>query len=215
MNRLGWFFLFVGLAGAAGAQTVADARAWLPRWSDLDPNLRGEITVSLPWTAPADPLDRLARAAAGVASLKGLPVYSESLGRMETFLLDSYRIAQRGSKVAVADPPVDALPAVVLVHQVEEQAGDVESKLTIEKVGGGLLVTQTNLTPIRLWGLPFIDPGKLRTAVLLIPQKDHVDLVGVTEADTTRFFGLEKFKQTSLTHRLEALARWYVQRLRL
>jgi hypothetical protein len=145
------------------------------------------------------------------STMKGLLVYSDSLKKMETFIFDSYRVASLEDRRALPDPDPKDLSASLnyALYQKEEQAGAVYSRMSVHASGESTVVTLSNLTELRLFGLRFVGPGNLCTLFIVVPLDDRLVLYGATLANTPHLFGLERMKQKSFFYRMKALASWF------
>lgn len=145
------------------------------------------------------------------STMKGLLAFSDSKKKMETFILDSYRVGSLSNRQPLADPDVTNAPthSEYTVYQKEEQTGDVYSAMSVDLMDGYDIVTLTNLTELKFLGLRLVAPGELRTVFVVVPLEGKIALYGVTIANTPSFFGLERMKEKSFFYRMKALASWF------
>lgn len=145
------------------------------------------------------------------SSMKGLLVYSASLRKMETFIFDSYRVASLADRARLPDPVFSSIPQEYecTMYQKEEQTGDVYSRLSFANHGGWYSVSLNNLTGMRYLFFQLVAPKDLTTLFIIVPTSDKLLLYGITVANTPRFLGIERSKESSFSNRMKALAGWF------
>jgi hypothetical protein len=145
------------------------------------------------------------------SSMKGLLVYSASLKKMETFIFDSYQVNSLDDKKKLPDPVIDSAPShcEFTVYQKEEQTGDVYSRLSFDARDGLYSVSLNNLTAMKYLFFQLVAPKDLTTLFIIVPASGKFILYGITVANTPRFFGLERMKESSFSNRMKALAGWF------
>lgn len=172
----------------------------------------GLFLVDLPPARVQDDLSlRMVRAFTAFSTMKGLQVYSASLGKMETFIYDSCRIGSLEKKDPLPDPVFGSAPghAEFLIYQKEEQTGAVYSAMSFDARDGYCMVRLNNLTALRYLFFTLVAPRDLTTLFIMVPTSDKVVLYGVTVARTPQFLGIERTKQSSFFNRMKALASWF------
>jgi hypothetical protein len=172
----------------------------------------GLFLLDLPKTQDRVEMDgKVLKAFTSFSTMKGLLVYSASLKKMETFIYDSYRVDSLENRSPLPDPELAAATghAEFTLYQKEEQTGDVFSSMKLDVRDGYYTAVLNNLTGLRYLFFQLVAPRELTTLFVVVPVEDHLVLYGVTVANTPRFLGLERMKQSSFFYRMKALSTWF------
>ncbi len=150
-----------------------------------------------------------------IASMEGLEYYSLSKKAYDKLILASYRVQSAEHPDRLPDP---TFPAVLpyqkaVIFQKDNRLGDGLSEVVWRQTPQGLVMTLSNLQPLKYGILPLVDPGNLKMLFVVTVLSDKVAVYGVMEAKTVSLFGLERSKDENFRNRMRALASWLGQRI--
>ncbi len=150
-----------------------------------------------------------------IASMEGLEYYSLSKKAYDKLILASYRVQSAEHADKVADPTFTAVPPYqkAVIFQKDNRLGDGLSEVVWKQTPQGLVMTLSNLQPLKYGILPLVDPGNLKMLFVVIVLADKVAVYGVMEAKTASLFGLERSKDENFRNRMRALAGWLGKRI--
>lgn len=150
-----------------------------------------------------------------ISTMKGLEYYSASRKKMRTLFAESYLVDGPNSGLPQPDPVVTSIPAysTACVFQEDLTFGKNYYSAAYRYGGNYFLVDNRNLTTMRYLLVPMVRPGDSLSILVLIPAGRRILFYGLSGAHTARFFGLERAKEDSSYHRLQALYGWFTQRL--
>jgi len=186
---------------------------------DLNSTIAAEgfFLINKPSVAPEDLDPKIFNSFTAFSTLKGLQVYSVSLGHMETFLFDASLVNPANRSQRLPDTTVTTVPlqADYVVYEKEERTGDSYAMfhLDYDKDNDTFAVAVRNLTGINWLIFALVNPGNLQTLFYVVPCQDRLVVYGLTEVETGHFFGLEKAKQKSFYYRMRALVSWFADNI--
>jgi len=158
-----------------------------------------------------DAMLKIYNALNAVKSMAGTQYYSLSQKKMETLILESYRVDPKDKKTPLADPQFTEIPALqeISVFQKDNRLGNGVTKVLYQRqADGSLTLTMTNLEALTYFFVPLVAPGEMKMVFVVIPLADKIAVYAAMEVKTARFFGLEHSKDENFRNRLRALAGW-------
>jgi hypothetical protein len=150
-----------------------------------------------------------------IASMEGLEYYSLSKKAYDKLILASYRVQSAEHPDKLSDPTFTSIPPYqkAVIFQKDNRLGDGLSEVVWKQTPQGLVLTLSNLQPLKYGILPLVDPGNLKMLFVVTVLADKVAVYGVMEAKTVSLFGLERSKDENFRNRMRALASWLGQRI--
>jgi hypothetical protein len=150
-----------------------------------------------------------------IASMEGLQYYSLSKKAYDKLILASYRVQSTDHPDKIPDPMFTAVPAFqkAVIFQKDNRLGDGLSEVVWKQTPQGLVMTLTNLQPLKYGFLTLVDPGQLKMLFVVTVLADKVAVYGVMETKTASLMGLERSKDENFRNRMRALAGWLGQRI--
>ena len=149
-----------------------------------------------------------------ISGLEGLKYYSASRKRMRTLFERSYTLAGPEGKVRIGDLLVTDLPeySEIFVLQKDLTFGENIYRTEFQFLNGVVSTRTENLSTMRYFFLPMIQPGHSLNYILLIPCGNELLFYGVTFLRTPRLLGLERKKEDSLYNRMKAIYSWFLEK---
>ncbi len=151
-----------------------------------------------------------------VSTMEGIEYYSQSRGRMRTLFHESYVIADPEHRTRLPDPTATSLPGgqTIYAYQRDSSFGRNVLELTYSADAEGARLRMRNLTRMLYQGiLPAVGPHSLEIDLVVVPVDGYMLFYGVAAARTAALFGLEGRVEASFANRLEALFRWFLDRV--
>jgi hypothetical protein len=150
-----------------------------------------------------------------ISTLKGIEYFSVSRGRTHTLFSDATFVETQGAAARLPDPVRASPPADGLVERLRAAFDDASFgrytvDVTYETRGGAIVLTIENASVIRKLLIPVVQPGRLRSSVIVIPAGDRIVVYGLSCVHAADVFGLaERLGDESFANRLAALLSWF------
>jgi len=150
-----------------------------------------------------------------LGSMAGIQYYSLSQKKMETLILESWRVESSDKPAKVPDPVFTAIPPYqrAVVYQKDNRLGDGYSELIYKTAPGELTLTMKNLGTLKYGFLPLVDSQNLQMVFVVVPLADKVAVYAAMDVKTASLLGLEHAKDENFRNRMRALAAWLGTRI--
>ncbi len=147
-----------------------------------------------------------------ISTLTGIEYYSASRGHMRTFYYDACIIDSPESNIRLPDPVADRIPDYdkQIIYTRDSSLGKNLFDVTYLYYTDYFAMMMQNRSKIWKLFIPLVDPGELRTYVLIVPGDNYVLFYGISLIKTINPFGIAESKgQNSLYNRLVAFFNWF------
>jgi hypothetical protein len=155
------------------------------------------------------------RSFSSFTTMKGLLARSAVFDRMQSFILDSYRVSSAYHPVRLPDPDEPRAPssATYVLYGREALVGDVYYELNFLSHKDWFEVSLTNILPLKTLLFTLVQPRELLTLFCVVPTGDKILLYGLAMARMPSIPGIAGFERDSLANRMMALASWFQSNL--
>ena len=150
-----------------------------------------------------------------VSSMAGLQYYSLSQKKMDTLILESWRVVSPEAPQKLPDPTFSKVPPLqrAVVFQKDNRLGDGYTELVYQYQPGRLVLTMRNLGELKYGFLPLVGPQNLQMVFVVVPLADRVAVYAAMDVKTASLLGLEHAKDENFRNRMRALAGWLGTRI--
>jgi hypothetical protein len=150
-----------------------------------------------------------------VSTLEGIQYYSVTHRRMRMLFSAAYAVDGPDSRQPIPDPHFTDIPpySYLYVFQQDLTFGTNINIYEYYCSDGYILVKSKNLTPIRYFLFPVVQPDHYITYILLVPQAGKILFYGLMGVQLPPIFASGGSTEASLYNRLTALYEWFVGRL--
>lgn len=184
-----------------------------------DTNLIIEALVFLPSQAinnsssTSSQIDALGLAFNQFHSLQGIQYWSASRKIMRTLYTDAYRVDNPNDKNKIKDPETIGeframLPKKAYLYQKDQTFSGLIAEVQCAVTQTTFLMTNTNVTPLRLIGIPVLPADGIRTGFLAAPSPEGVFLYFVTSIKSPSIGRDRVFESAS--NKALALLHWFI-----
>ena len=184
-------------------------------------NLIIEALVFLPNSSPADPfsisaqLDSLGLIFNQFSSLEGIQYWSASRKIMRTLYVESYRIDNPKSRNRISDPSTASklktlLSKPMYLHQKDQTFDAIIFEVHCSITDSAFLMTNNNVTPVRMIGIPVLPENGLRTGFFAAPSPNGILLYFVTSIQSPSVARDRVFESAS--NKALALLHWFIEK---
>ena len=198
-----------------GAQTIIDHISS----ATTGTNLIIEALAFLPSPAigssysPSSQIDALGLVFNQFHSLQGIQYWSGSRKIMRTLYIEAYRVDNPNDKNKIKDPETIAefraiLPQKAYIYQKDQTFSGIITEVQCAASQTTFLMTNTNVTPLRLIGIPVLAVDGIRTGFLAAPSPDGIFLYFVTSIKSPSI-GRDRVFESAANKAL-ALLHWFV-----
>jgi hypothetical protein len=147
-----------------------------------------------------------------ISTLQGIEYYSASRGYMRTFFNDACIIDSPESNIRQPDPVVNTIPDYdkQIIYTKDSSFGKNHSDVTYLYYSDYFAMLMENRTAVTKFILTLIDPGEMKTYMLIVPKDNYILFYGVSLVKTINPFGAAEDKgKNSLYNRLVAFYNWF------
>lgn len=185
----------------------------------LDPNIGVEslYLLSIPGFLSNDnQILTLYNILRSVSTLKGIEYFSASRGRMRTFIKEAYTVNSFNEKERIPDQTVDRIPldSKITVFQEDLTFGKGYYSIVYRYSENIINLFMKNLTTLWYGVIPLIREENMHIHIAVFPLDNRILFYGNCGVKTVKFFGLEKTRTESFYYRIEALFRWFSDRIK-
>lgn len=198
----------------ATGPALAPAATSLPAGPSLAPSSSAMApkTPLVPYGV-TDQLDTLGLIFNQFGSLRGIPYWSSSRKISRTLYMEAYRIPSPNDRKKINDPKTVAqLHALVsqknYLYQKDQTFDGIVTEVECVLSRTGFLMINTNVTPLRLIGIPMLPADGLRTGFFVAPSADGILLYFVTSIKAPSIGKNRVFESAS--NKALALLHWFV-----
>ena len=144
-----------------------------------------------------------------ISTLTGIEYYSASRSRMRIFFEDACIIDTPESNIRLPDPTAERIPDYdkQIIYTKDSSLGKLHSDVTYLYYADYFAMMMQNKTKIWQFFIPLVDPGELKTYMLIIPEDDYILFYGISLIKT--FGAAESRGRNSLYNRLVAFFNWF------
>lgn len=149
-----------------------------------------------------------------ISTLEGIEYYSASRGHMRTFFEDACIIDSPESNIRQPDPVVNTIPDYdkQVIYTKDLSFGKNQSDVTYLYYSDYFAMIMENRTAVTKFIFTLVDPGEMKTYMLIIPKNNYILFYGVSLIKTMNPFGAAEDKgKNSLYNRLVAFYNWFKQ----
>jgi len=198
-----------------GAQTIINHI----NSATTDSNLIIEALVFLPSPAlggsysASSQIDALGLLFNQFSSLQGIQYWSASRKIMRTLYTDAFRVDNPNDKNKIKDPETIAefraiLPQKTYIYQKDQTFSGIITEVQCAISQTTFLMTNTNVTPLRLIGIPVLSADGIRTGFLAAPSPEGIFLYFVTSIKSPSIGRDRVFESAS--NKALALLHWFI-----
>jgi hypothetical protein len=147
-----------------------------------------------------------------ISTLTGIEYYSASRERMRTFFYDACVIDNPESNIRQPDPLVEEIPGFdkFYIYTEDSSLGKNISTVTYFKYSNYMAMVMENYSTIWKFIFPIIQPGEMKTYMVIIPYEEYILFYGFSTIKTFELISTaEKKGIPSTTNRLKAFYNWF------
>lgn len=154
-------------------------------------------------------IEKVSQIMRSISKMKGMEYYSNTRKRWDTLYLDSYRIENPYSTLALEDDLEGSSDGKILyAYQEEHSFGKGVYKIQYSENSKVVLMKMENVTTLAYGIIKAVKPGNLKIAVNVIDDGDgYFVYIGMC-ADFIQMSILEKKMNKSFQARLDAIFKW-------
>ncbi len=189
-------------SATTGTNLIIEALVFLP-----SPALGGSYSAS-------SQIDALGLLFNQFRSLQGIQYWSASRKIMRTLYTDAFRVDNPNDKNKIKDPETIAefraiLPQKTYIYQKDQTFSGIITEVQCAVSQTTFLMTNTNVTPLRLIGIPVLSADGIRTGFLAAPSPEGVFLYFVTSIKSPSIGRDRVFESAS--NKALALLHWFTE----
>jgi hypothetical protein len=158
-------------------------------------------------------LESLALLFNNFSSLQGIQYWSGSRKIMRTLYTSAYRVENQKNKKKIQDPAtINELRALLAkpayLYQKDQTFDGLVTEVRCSFLSTSFVMTNTNVTPLSLIGIPVLSSDGLRTGFLATPSPDGLLLYFVTSMKAPAVLRNRVFESAS--NKALALLHWFI-----
>ena len=151
------------------------------------------------------------------SSMKGIQYYSTNKDRMTLYLEKSYAVAKKGSKKSVNDPVFTTLPkeSSFIIYQKDTTFGSNWYSVNIELLDDAIWLRMTNVSRMKYFFIPVMNPGDVIIDIIIIPGKDRLQLYTLSQLrkSVREILGKKIYLPGVFDHRVSAIQGWFAHQI--
>ncbi|MBN2443293.1 MAG: hypothetical protein JXJ04_18170 [Spirochaetales bacterium] len=149
-----------------------------------------------------------------ISTLKGIEYYSASRKRMRVFYKDAYVIESVDNKQRKDDPVYETIPeqSELFSYFKDSSFGNYVGHIEYFYDKNTFLMEIENSTQIWYTFIPMVDPGNLKSYIIVIPIGNEIFFYGYSCLRTINIFNMAETRIDSFYNRIKALYNWFQPR---